>query len=106
MYGPLDDSCLAAIEALFGLTLQPATFRLKDAPVFEFTLADAPENPGLRVVLWPSLRRVDVYAGRSSWIIKSIDEVEVLPGVEAIFHRHDPPAFLFVTTAGRASLVT
>lgn len=58
----------------------------------------------LRLVLWPSLSRVDAYVGPHSWIAKSVVETEVIDGLEAIF-RMEAGGMLFVALTGDVMLV-
>ncbi len=87
-----------------GLEGQPATD--KPGPVFQMSVR--PDQSGgepLLLTLWPSLGRVDVRLGRSYWALREITSVEIYPGVEVLFRRDDPPAFLFVSVKGRVALV-
>jgi len=59
----------------------------------------------LLLTLWPSLSRVDVRLGQSSWTLRGITSVELYSGVEVLFRRDDPSAFLFVSVKGRVALV-
>jgi len=43
------------------------------------------EKGTLRLVLWPSLGRVDVTCGPHAWVAKSVRETEVISGLEVIF---------------------
>ncbi|MFQ6020040.1 MAG: hypothetical protein ACE5KW_04715 [Dehalococcoidia bacterium] len=82
----------------------------KPEPVYQMTLRseDLGPRPGrqpLLVLLWPSLGRVDVRLGESTWTLRDVADVELYPEVEVLFRRHQPPAFLFVSVKGRVSLV-
>ncbi len=90
------------------------------AALFEVELATEPYEPGegetvyaleqrgpignLRLVLWPSLKRVDAHVGPHSWIAKSVVETEVIDGLEAIF-RMEGGGMLFVALTGDVMLV-
>lgn len=43
------------------------------------------ETGTLRLVLWPSLARVDVSCGPHAWVAKAVRETEVIAGLEVIF---------------------
>jgi hypothetical protein len=75
------------------------------APVFELRLRSHEHDHDALILLWPSLARVDVRLGMSTWTLKGVDDVELYPGVEVLFRRSDPPAILFVSVAGRIALV-
>ena len=86
-----------------GRESQPATD--KPGPVFQMSVASQEMGGPLLLTLWPSLGRVDVRLGRSYWALREITSVEIYPGVEVLFRRDDPSAFLFVSVKGRVALV-
>jgi hypothetical protein len=86
-----------------GLEGQPATD--KPGPVFQMSVRSQEMDGPLLLTLWPSLGRVDVRLGRSYWALREITSVEIYPGVEVLFRRDDPSAFLFVSVKGRVALV-
>ena len=83
---------------------QPASE--KGEPVYQMSLKSQELGRPLLIILWPSLARVDVRLGESSWTLRGVSEVELYPGVEVLFRRQQPPAFLFVSVQGRVALVT
>lgn len=108
-----------AIADLLGARLADAPFRVpqmppglhaepgsdESAPVYQVSLASQEHGAGLVVLLWPSLSRVDVRLGQSTWTLKGISDLQLYPGVEVVFRRESPPALLFVSVAGRVALV-
>ncbi len=86
-----------------GLEGQPAS--AEPAPVFQIAMRSRELRRPLLILLWPSLSRVDVRLGDSTWTLKGVSEVDLYPGVEVLFRRTDPPAFLFVSVQGRVALV-
>ena len=87
-----------------GLEGQPATD--KPGPVFQMSVRSQEMGEPLLLTLWPSLGRVDVRLGRSYWALREITSVEIYPGVEVLFRRDDPSAFLFVSVKGGVALVS
>jgi len=85
-----------------GLEGQPPT---EQAPVYQMTLHSEELGQSLLLILWPSLSRVDIRLGDSSWTLTDVSDVELYPAVEVLFRRHQPPAFLFVSVRGRVALV-
>jgi hypothetical protein len=81
---------------------QPAT---EAGPVFQMSIRSQELGEPLLLTLWPSLSRVDVRLGQSYWALRGITSVELYPGVEVLFRRDDPSAFLFVSVKGRVALV-
>lgn len=103
------------IARLLAAELTEAPFRVPDPdseagssegqPVYELRLRSREHDREALILLWPSLNRVDVRLGMSTWTLKAIDDVELYPGVEVLFRRHEPPAILFVSVEGRIALV-
>ena len=64
----------------------------------------------LRLVLWPSLARVDVRCGPHAWVAKGVVETEVIAGLEVIFRfgtgEGEPDGTLFVGVGGDVMLVS
>ncbi len=75
------------------------------APVYELRLRSREHDGEILLFIWPSLDRADVRLGKSTWTLKSIDAVEMYPGVEVLFRREKPAAILFVSVDGRVALV-
>ncbi len=105
-YHEYDHSCLDPLAALYGASPAPTPFQVRGAPCWDWVLTGTESGLPVRLRLWLPLRRVDAMQGTSTWVLKDVDRVEIIPGVEAIFRRLEPAAFLFVTVRGRCSLVT
>lgn len=101
----LNAETVRRIAELLGVPVREARFRVGGEPVYELTVRSKALALDVTVLLWPSLRRVDVRIGDCSLVFKRIDAVELYPGVEALFRRDDPPGYLFVSRDGRASMV-
>ncbi len=86
-----------------GIEGQPPTASAE--PVYQITLQSQELGQPLFILLWPSLSRVDVRLGEFTWTLRDISDIELYPGVEVLFRRREPPAFLFVSVGGRAALV-
>lgn len=110
-----DPETPAEIARLLAADLTEAPFRVPDPeaegepgpgqPVYELRLRSREHDREALILLWPSLSRVDVRLGMSTWTLKAIDEVELYPGVEVLFRRHEPAAILFISVEGRVALV-
>lgn len=104
-----------AVARLLAAKITEAPFRVPEqnaegepgegSPVYELRLRSREHDRDALVLLWPSLDRVDVRLGMSTWTLKGIDSVELYPGVEVLFRRTEPPAILFVSVDGRIALV-
>jgi hypothetical protein len=55
----------------------------------------------MRLVLWPTIGRVDAYLGGATMVLKGIDRVDIYSGVEVTFRRQGG-GYLFVTRSGQA----
>ncbi len=110
-----DAGAPAAIARLLAAELTEAPFRVPDSdtnadasegsPVYELRLRSREHEGEILLLIWPSLDRADVRLGKSTWTLKSIDAVEMYPGVEVLFRREKPAAILFVSVDGRVALV-
>ncbi|MEX0683602.1 MAG: hypothetical protein WD904_05800 [Dehalococcoidia bacterium] len=110
-----DPEAPQAVARLLAAEMKEAPFRVPEqdaerelgagSPVYELRLRSREHEREALVLLWPSLDRVDVRLGMSTWTLKGIDSVELYPGVEVLFRRTEPPAILFVSVEGRIALV-
>ena len=106
-----DVGAVDAVSDELGAAAQPAAYSSPARPVYEIDLPCA-ALPGarLRVILWPSLGRVDLRLlpapGAPAVIAvtrKDVDAVEIYDGVEVTFRRR-PAGFVFVTRGGTFAL--
>ncbi len=100
----LDETCVRAIGVLFGAEPSIEPYSPDGTPVFRLCPAGAAD--GITMLLWPSLRRVDVTStGSHAWVLKNIGDVEIIPGVEVVFHPAEARGFLFVSVNGWINMV-
>jgi hypothetical protein len=100
----LDDTAIAAIVRLFGAEARLEPYSPDGSPVYRIEPRGAAD--GISIVLWPSLRRVDVSStGHHGWVLKDIGWIEVIPGVEVVFHPGQGRGFLFVSVNGWINMV-
>ena len=106
-----DAGAVDAVSDELGVAAHPAAYFSPARPVYELDLPCA-ELPGawLRVILWPSLGRIDLRLlparGAPAVIAvtrKDVVSVEVYEGVEVTFRRR-PAGFVFVTRRGTFAL--
>lgn len=102
----LDAEAAARIAALLRVPLREAPYRAADAPVYLLTVRSQVLDADATLLLWTGLRRADIRLGDSSFVLKGIDAIELYPGVEVLFRRQNPAAYMFLSVGGRASLVT
>lgn len=73
-----------AIAALFGTEAKREPYE-PAAGEAVYAIRHRSETGTLRLVLWPSLGRVDVQCGPHAWVAKGVVESEVIAGLEVIF---------------------
>lgn len=101
--GPLSaETCRAIAEAL-GTDLETAPYTYRGRPVYEVRLDLPADAIGVRLVLWPELRRADVHVGDTPIVFKRIEKVALYPGLEVIFWRYGPRGFLLVARNGKVA---
>ncbi len=101
--GPLTAETCRAIAAALGAELETAPYTYRGRPVYEVRLDLPADAIGVRLVLWPELRRADVYVGETPIVFKRIEKVALYPGLEVIFWRYGPRGFLLVARNGRVA---
>lgn len=103
-FASLDRDAIEAIAALFSTAAEIEPYTPDGSPVYRLALAGAAD--GTSLVLWPSLARVDVNStGTHGWVLKDVGEVEVIAGVEVVFHPAHGPGHLFVSVNGYVNMV-
>jgi hypothetical protein len=104
VYHSLDEPAIEAIGRLFGADPTVEPYSPDGSPVFRVTPGGAAD--GVTMVLWPSLRRVDVSStGHHGWVMKNVGSVDLIPGVEVVFHPAEGSGFLFVSVNGWVNMV-
>lgn len=104
LFESLDEEAVVAVAELFGAVPQVEPYSPDGTKVYRVTLAGS--TAPLSLVLWPSLRRVDVTArGHYAWVMKDVGSVEVISGVEVVFHPAQGSGLLFVSVTGWVSMV-
>lgn len=104
VYSELDETAVTAIGELFGVAPAVEPYTPDGTPVYRIEPGGGAD--GIRIVVWPSLRRVDVTSvGDHAWVMKRIESVEVIGGVEVIFRPSGFKGFLFVSVNGWVNMV-
>jgi len=103
-FAGVNAEAVRAVAALFGVEVLTEPYEPADGePVFAIEHRGEPGN--LRLVMWPSLARVDAHCGPHTWVAKGIVETEVIDGLEVIFRTADG-AMLFAALTGDVLMVT
>ena len=108
---PFDTDSLDAIVEELGVPVTRAPYAVNGQPVFELSVpCIALPGSSLAVILWPSIRRVDVrlfVPGRPVALIaataREVHTVEIYHGVEVMFRRAGG-SVLFVTRDGASAI--
>ena len=93
----------SAIAAALAAELVTAPYRYRGRPVYEVHVPLPAAAIGVRLVLWPELCRADVHLGDNPIVFKRIEHVAIYPGLEVIFWRYRPRAFLLVARNGKVA---
>ena len=101
--GPLAAATCQAIAAALAAELVTAPYRYRGRPVYEVRVPLPAAAIGVRLVLWPELCRADVHLGDNPIVFKRIEHVAIYPGLEVIFWRYRPRAFLLVARNGKVA---
>ena len=100
---PLSAETCRSIAAALGAELVTAPYRYRGRPVYEVRLDLPADAIGIRLVLWPELCRADAHVGDNPIVFKRIEKVAIYPGLEVIFWRYGPRAFLLVARNGKVA---
>lgn len=108
---PFDMDCLDAIVGELGVPVTRAAYAVHGQPVFELSVpCNALPGSSLAVILWPSIRRVDVrlhVPGRNVALLaataREVHTVEIYHGVEVMFRRAGG-SVLLVTRDGASAI--
>ncbi|MCK9520768.1 MAG: hypothetical protein M0R74_17350 [Dehalococcoidia bacterium] len=100
----LDTHAVQALGELFAVSPVVEPYTPDGSEVYRLELRGAAD--GVRLILWPQLRRVDVTStGNHAWVLKNVGQVELIEGVEAVFRPSEGQGFLFVAVNGFVNMV-
>ncbi|MGH2587794.1 MAG: hypothetical protein ACRDJE_22970 [Dehalococcoidia bacterium] len=102
---PFTEESVPAIAALLDVPARREPYAVRGAAVYRLDVPNVSLGMAVTVLLWPSIRRVDVRIGDCSIVYRAVATVELLPGVEVIFRRAEGEGYLFVSIGGRVSVV-
>ncbi|MDZ7728399.1 MAG: hypothetical protein U5Q44_09540 [Dehalococcoidia bacterium] len=101
----LDNDAVQAVAELFACEAQVEPYTPDGESVYRLEPHGGPAD-GIRIVIWPSLDRVDVSRTKEhGWVLKDVGAVEIIPGVEAVFRPKTVDGFLFVSVNGWVNMV-
>lgn len=73
-----------AVADLFGVPAERQAYAPPDDTDGVWAVHHRGESGNLRILLWPSLDRIDVTCGPHMWIVRGVEELEILEQVEFI----------------------
>ncbi len=104
IFPALSEEVAQAVAALFEVEMRVEPYEPAEGePVYAIDHRGPIGN--VRLLLWPSLARVDVHCGPHSWIAKQVVECEVIDGLEVIF-RTASGGMLFAAVTGDVLMVS
>ena len=101
----VSSDAIAAIAALFRTEAQRQPFDLPNDEAGVWEVSYRAESGNIRVLLWPSIDRVDIAVGPHMWVVKGIREIEVIDELEFIA-RFGQDGVLTVALNGQVVLAT
>lgn len=100
----LDARTVEALGELFAVAPMVEPYSPDGSEVYRLDLTGAAD--GVRLIVWPQLRRVDVAStGNHAWVLKNVGQVDLIEGVEAVFRPAEGTGFLFVAVNGFVNMV-
>ena len=100
----LNGEAVESIASLFGVNASVEPYTPDGTAVYRLELGEAAD--GIVIILWPSLSRVDVKrTGEHSWVLKNINSVEIVDGIEVLFRPTGVSGHLFVSVNGFVNMV-
>ena len=93
-----------AVASLFGLPAERQEFAPPDDVEGVWAIHHRGETGNLRIILWPSLDRIDVSCGPHIWIVRGVEALEIIDGLEFIA-RFDNGGVLSVALGGQVMMV-
>ena len=93
-----------AVADLFGLPAERQEFAPPGDTDGVWAIHHRGETGNLRIILWPSLDRIDVSCGPHMWIVRGVEVLEVIDGLEFIARFNDG-GVLTVAVGGQVMMV-
>ncbi len=95
---------VSAVAELFGVPAERQAYAPPDDTEGVWAVHHRGESGNLRVLLWPSLDRIDVSCGPHMWIVRGVDELEILEDIEFIA-RFGEGGLLSAAVSGQVMMV-
>ena len=96
---------VSAVGELFGSEAVRQEFALPEDDLGVWEVTHRAEHGNVRVLLWPSIDRVDVSVGPHVCVVKGIEELEVIEGLEVVV-RYGGNGVLSLAWSGQVVVAT
>ena len=77
-------AAINAAAALFNCEAERQPYDLPNDDQGVWAVSYRAESGNIRMILWPAVNRVDVAVGPHMWVVKGVQEVEVINDLEVI----------------------
>ena len=94
-----------AVAVLFGCEAERQLYSLPNDDQGVWAVNYRAESGNIRMVLWPTINRIDITVGPHMWVVKGVREVEVIDNLEVIA-RFGQNGVLTVALNGQVVLTT
>ena len=94
-----------AVAVLFGCEAERQLYSLPNDDQGVWAVNYRAESGNIRMVLWPTINRIDITVGPHMWVVKGVREVEVIDNLEVIA-RFGQDGVLTVALNGQVVLTT
>ena len=94
-----------AVAVLFGCEAERQLYSLPNDDRGVWAVNYRAESGNIRMVLWPTINRIDITVGPHMWVVKGVREVEVIDNLEVIA-RFGQDGVLTVALNGQVVLTT
>ncbi len=98
-------AAINAAAALFNCEAERQPYDLPNDDQGVWAVSYRAESGNIRMILWPAINRVDVAVGPHMWVVKGVQEVEVINDLEVIV-RFGQDGVITIALNGQVVLTT
>ena len=80
----VDQAGIDAVATLFQTSPERQPWNLPNDTLGVWSVQHRSESGNVRLLLWPAINRLDVMVGPHMWVVKGIEELEVIDELELI----------------------
>jgi len=97
---PFDQHCVERVAYALGATWNVAPFGVPGGTVYQITVPDKNDRPGVMLTIWPSLKRIDAISSAATIVFTDVVSVDLVGQIEVQFRRTNRD-LLIVTHGGK-----